>query len=104
MHTTRSVKETRKDGARRTLHQTKVDRRTEHAWGRGGGGWAALNPCGVTSVCKRSIQRRRKEEEKQLLENGVASAVFSRAFNDRDKHSYIHGLCPDDWLNNTHSL
>lgn len=36
------------------------------------------------------FQRRRKEE-KQLLENSMASAVFSRAFNDKDTH--VHSYC-----------
>ena len=35
------------------------------------------------------IQRRRKEE-KQLLENSVASAVFSRALNNKHKHVHSY--------------
>lgn len=75
----------------RTLHQV-VDRWTEHALKRVGR-LGLAEPVWSYLRLQRPIQRWRKEE-KQLLENSVASAVFSRALNNTNIHGYSNHPLP----------
>lgn len=80
MHTTHSRERLQTQcPTNRTLHQV-VDRWTEHALERVGR-LGHAEPVWSYLRLQGPIQRWRKEE-KQLLENSVASAVFSRALNN----------------------